>query len=328
MRNTPLLSLRLHLPLLLSTLALLGCPGPGPRPATATGPAPATGPATVTGQLTGPVDAGPLTNVHLAINWIDASTLMLLRIMSARPGAQPFDAGVVQPVPTFAYACGTPQETHILIESNSVILNRTVEQVALQASLPAPFSLALSGTPPASSLVDLSDTYGGTGGGSGQIAIGVLLAYEDLNGNGTLDVGVPGHGADHVVASSYTAQPLYITYLDGAMGPGSIPIPAGFSQVRLLGMAAATVEPLSTPIVLTVGERSGSWRPEVFGCTGLEERDTNLLLSRPPQGATVVCAGDRSLFWMQDTFADCVSTVNQGTICLPPGDAPADWPCP
>jgi hypothetical protein len=97
------------------------------------------------------------------------------------------------------------------------------QQVTFQGNFPVDFSLQLDGPPPDDAMVDLA-----ANGGVGKAAYGALLAFEDRNGNGTLDlVPLSGGPIDKIVGSSIgdpsLVQPAItysIQYLDGTPGLG------------------------------------------------------------------------------------------------------------
>jgi len=97
------------------------------------------------------------------------------------------------------------------------------ERVTFEGDFPIQFSFEVEGRPPAKALYDLS-----TGGGRGHIAYGVLIAYEDGNGNRSFDP-IPAGGTpiDHIVGLSVPDPSLpppprnhFVVYLDGKPAPG------------------------------------------------------------------------------------------------------------
>jgi hypothetical protein len=97
------------------------------------------------------------------------------------------------------------------------------QKVTFQGTFPVDFTVQLDGPPPDDALIDLAQN-----GGRGKAAYGVLIAFEDRNGNGQLDLIPPGGApVDRIVGASsgdpsavIPAVTYSIQYLDGTAGPG------------------------------------------------------------------------------------------------------------
>jgi hypothetical protein len=151
------------------------------------------------------------------------------------------------------------------------------EDLPVQPVFPASFAVSLDAGPPASALMASSAIAGSSG--DYQVAIGSVVAYDDLNGNGKLDL-VPADASSYVDKIVATDETLDVIYLAGGLptnanaadaggtpvlgynlfrdcpdtssgssGPGSI-CPSGSGS----GGAAAACgwEPVTTAITLTV----------------------------------------------------------------------------
>ncbi len=112
------------------------------------------------------------------------------------------------------------------------------EDLPYQGTFPLNYSFDIYGLPPAEALSSLAPQ-----GGTGVAAIGLLIAYEDLNGNGQLDtIPAGGTAVDRVLGSSAgdllsNPQPgerfYEIVYLDGTVPAGSPALNQGFNLLRL-----------------------------------------------------------------------------------------------
>jgi hypothetical protein len=155
------------------------------------------------------------------------------------------------------------------------------QDVAYQGSFPANYTFNLTQPPPAGSLAPVGN------GGAGNFAYGRLLAYQDGNGNGTLDT-IPFGGpvVDKVLGASAPLFTWYDTVYEVYYADGDIPAdwPAGaqrgFNLVKsgsANGKSFQEVVPFSTqvPIVLS-GENelaaliclSGNYDPDSGTYTG------------------------------------------------------------
>lgn len=98
------------------------------------------------------------------------------------------------------------------------------QAVSYRPVFPFRFELPIRTVPPAEAQQDL-----GPLGGAGRIATGVLVAYEDLDGDGRFTQGTPATPGDRVVASSWhdrdPAAPSImqtIVFLDGTLPPAAV----------------------------------------------------------------------------------------------------------
>ncbi len=119
------------------------------------------------------------------------------------------------------------------------------QSVAYQARFPIEFSAPLT-TVPSAAQIDL-----GALGGSGRLAFGVVLAFQDQNQAGQFDL---GPRADPLIATSLSAhRSQVIVFLDGSLPASSaLPagIPPGFSVLSSEKGQSAQVLPPSTRISL------------------------------------------------------------------------------
>lgn len=123
------------------------------------------------------------------------------------------------------------------------------EDVAYSGGFPASYTFDVKGTPPTEALVQLGDGMRGRG------AVGVLLAYDDRNGNARLDT-IPATGSpvDRVVGASlaWTRPPAFmVVYLDSPQSP-TTGLKQGFNLVRLTDNLTSDVVPLTTPIPMSL----------------------------------------------------------------------------
>lgn len=157
----------------------------------------------------------------------------------------------------------------------------TQPDVTYQGDFPIAFTFSLYDPPPAAAFSNLA-----VNGGSGRIAYGVLLAYEDTNGNGVFNP-APAGGAlvDRVVGLSVhdpslppPARSHYLIYLDGTIGDedyfSAFALPQGYSLLEVRNNYG--VEPvslageISIPITATPAARLYGC-PDVFSATGYFE---------------------------------------------------------
>ncbi|WNG47616.1 hypothetical protein F0U60_28445 [Archangium minus] len=127
------------------------------------------------------------------------------------------------------------------------------EDVVYQGSFPANYSFHLYHPPPESALKPLGDGLQGKG------AFGILLAYQDGNGNAKLDT-IPTNGApvDRIIGSSLLAEPtsaaftvIYVT----TEQPAETGLKPGFNLIQAVNSENSAVVPLDThmPLTLTQG---------------------------------------------------------------------------
>lgn len=97
------------------------------------------------------------------------------------------------------------------------------QDVQYQGTFPLNYTFSFFGVPPADALNDYT-----ANGVTTRAAFGVLMAYEDVNGNGQLDgIASGGSAVDRVLGSSLgdvyngnpVADPVYVAYVDGTPPP-------------------------------------------------------------------------------------------------------------
>jgi len=123
------------------------------------------------------------------------------------------------------------------------------EEVEAQGTFPVDFRFPIYGPPPARALAPLAEGLSGRG------AFGILLAYQDLNGNRRLDP-IPEFGAptDRVIASSLLGDPravFALVYVDSPQ-PAATGLSPGFNLVQGVNGDAAAVVPLDTRVRLSL----------------------------------------------------------------------------
>ncbi|MBL8915230.1 MAG: hypothetical protein JNM17_31290 [Archangium sp.] len=125
------------------------------------------------------------------------------------------------------------------------------QEVQYQGTFPLSYTFSFFGVPPASALTDYT-----TNGVTTRASFGVLLAYEDLNGNGQLDT-IPsgGSGVDRVLGTSLgdrfngrdTPQQIYVAYVDGTPPAEWTGYSAGY-QLWQDGSIVAANTPVNIPL--------------------------------------------------------------------------------
>jgi hypothetical protein len=208
---------------------------------------------------------------------------------------------------------GTPKGPKSIIVSQATTLS---------GSFPVDFSFQLKGRPPADALVDLAET-----GGEGVIAYGFLIAYEDGNGNGELDLATATTPSpDRIVGISdgdpSLPPPLhhyFVVYADGRQGPDSymraFDLPVGYALLEGHSNYGVRMVPPETSVGIEVTNTDAL---QVFGCPDL---DFNLWFSKScgidPFGGKYVISG--ALYeWREATFEidDAHGVRSDATVLL------------
>ncbi|QSQ26781.1 hypothetical protein JY651_18465 [Pyxidicoccus parkwayensis] len=136
-------------------------------------------------------------------------------------------------------------DTGTLMQPTGIV----TEDLAFSGGFPASYTFDVRTPPPADALVELGEGMKGKG------AAGILLAYNDGNGNGTLDT-IPADGApvDHVLGASlaWTRPPAFmVIYLDSAQAPAT-GLKQGFNLMRINSNLSSELVPLDTSIPLSL----------------------------------------------------------------------------
>lgn len=253
----------------------------------------------------------------------------------------------------------TPDRTARTVSQVFTFGARWVSQsINLGSTFPLRFVLPIDAVPPIEAQLDLA-----TLGGEGRIATGVLVAYEDGDGDGRFSLGnASTPSPDRLRASSWTdldpsapGQFNIITFLDGTLPTESLPqvlgagflqrgamegvtvsIPQGFGVMSYtIGMSGgprvATSGPdADVPLRLTDLPRLGSSLFQMLACTDYSN-ETRYHQGPPVDlvGAEMSCINPNNLeFSYQAERTDaCRSTFHVGVIELPAGSAaPANYP--
>lgn len=219
----------------------------------------------------------------------------------------------------------------------------TAQELTVRAEFPAQFHLDLQDVPPLEAMRPLIlfslSTFTPVAGVT--FADGILVVYEDTNGNGRLDV-IPlndplAQPADRVLGVS---ENVIVDYLEGTptvpLPPGKSVGPPGFGLSRFsvlenLGVWVTKL-PISTEIEIDL---TADPRLNRYVCQqGLP--DGSICLSAncyPPPGAEVTCSADGlqyqwTLCSQPPPFCGNYPVCNSGGGSRPDGPAPSGWPCP
>lgn len=127
------------------------------------------------------------------------------------------------------------------------------EDVLYEGSFPANYSFHIYNPPPESALKPLGEGLRGKG------AFGILLAYQDGNGNAKLDtIATNGAPVDRIIGSSLLAEPtsaaftvIYVT----TEQPAETGLKPGFNLIQAVNSENSAAVPLDThmPLTLTQG---------------------------------------------------------------------------
>lgn len=144
----------------------------------------------------------------------------------------------------------------------------TTSEVSYEASFPANFRFHASQPPPAEALVPVGQ------GSTAKAALGILLAYQDMNGNGKLDT-IPASGSpiDRVLGSSFSwlsAKSYMVAYVDSEQQVQP-ELKKGFNLVEVSEAGSKPV-PMSTPLTLTL---SGGAYFDLFVCEAAWNGETS-----------------------------------------------------
>lgn len=131
-------------------------------------------------------------------------------------------------------------------------LEIVTEDVIYQGSFPANYRFHIYRPPPQEALAPLGDGLQGKG------AFGILLAYQDSNGNAKLDtIATHGSPADRVIGSSLLgdAKSTFALVYVNTEQPAHTGLKAGFNIVQAVNGESSEVVPLNTrlPLSLTQG---------------------------------------------------------------------------
>lgn len=136
-------------------------------------------------------------------------------------------------------------------QSNSAPRALVTQEVQYQGTFPLSYSFSFFGVPPASALSDYTSN-----GVTTRASWGVLMAYEDLNGNGQLDtIAAGGSPIDRVLGTSLgdrfngddTPQQIYVAYVDGTPPAEWTGYSAGY-QLWKDGSIVAANTPVPVPL--------------------------------------------------------------------------------
>jgi hypothetical protein len=184
------------------------------------------------------------------------------------------------------------------------------EDLPVQPVFPSSFVIQLTAPPPASAIQPLP------GSDSTSIALGAVVAYEDLNGNGQLDLVPDDAGAfiDKIVGAN---ESMYLVYIAGALSPALNAKQTGTPTLGYnLGRASSCqVMPPGPGATADGGQTCSQDKDEWLPIT----TPYDLPLSSDPQVNQIMCANGTSASG-GGSFPSVWDVGRQGT---PPGGYPA-----
>ena len=227
--------------------------------------------------------------------------------------------------------------------------HESADSVPVSGGFPASFEIALTAIPPASAMIDFSTVFadGPDVGPTGvHVALGFVVAYDDLNGNGRLDIVDPGASqyvdkvegvADRLIF--YVDQPIPASLATSpqftALGiDGSTP-QEGYNLVLPdsdycfadadagAGSAGACVrgymwEPMDTPVSLTLGESSSLIVPrnmQQLMCSTAPKGNNNTPGTLPPTISAADFSGALPSADDEDVICDDLDNFEYTSSC-------------
>jgi hypothetical protein len=207
--------------------------------------------------------------------------------------------------------------------------------ISFQGSFPINFEFHLYDAPPANALADLA-----AGGGSGRITYGMLIAYEDFNGNGQLDLIQPGGShVDNIVGVSVgdpslppPAASYYIIYLDGTLSASdyyaAFGLQQGYNLIKTHYAFGTEAVPLTSSITIDL---TGSSALNYYACPSAfisADSPSSIACGIDPYGGRYQAVGDVysealasiGYFWIYDANGE----VTNATISMDGTAAPYD----
>ncbi|HEX8699688.1 MAG TPA: hypothetical protein VF815_12670 [Myxococcaceae bacterium] len=136
-----------------------------------------------------------------------------------------------------------------IASEQSTLQEIITEDLVYQGSFPANYRFHLYRPPPDEALAELSEGLQGKG------AFGILLAYEDKNGNGKLDpIAMEGTPVDRVIGSSLlgSARSAFAVIYVNQEQPAATGLKPGFNIIQAVNSDTSAVVPHSTPLPLNL----------------------------------------------------------------------------
>jgi hypothetical protein len=219
------------------------------------------------------------------------------------------------------------------------------QELAYEPIFPIEFRFDITAPPPVEAQVHPDEP-----GWDGVAAVGSLVAYQDLNGNGRLD-GCPLEGPcpDLVLGASTSwgggaGEQVMIIYVDRPYSDESVSFEPGLNLVQFIeGEPNPVVLPrdASIHIELTDVREVQQMACEAVCANGTgaggpaacppDAPDCMVVVPPVPEGATLECDPDGRQYQWQRTECPSVCSCTSETFAqyLAPDDAvPAGWPCP
>lgn len=270
--------------------------------------------ATVQGQLKASSGTNVTAPIGMAIFW-EGATVPAVPITSGGDPSEPLSCAATR----------QPRDTSFVTNYSSFVS----QAVSYEPHFPIDFSIPVKGVPPKSAQFDLA----AMGGGTGVVAFGLVIAFEDANGNGAYDFGTPTRNAERILGTSATNDShTTVVFLDGHLNGRAAAIPGlpadfdtqGLTLVRLdQATNTFTSEPASTPITVAVAPNTAT---NELGCSSVGI-DT-FYEATPREGAIITCMNSTSYTWeLAERPTTCMQKVHTGIVCLGNSAPPANWPC-
>lgn len=160
----------------------------------------------------------------------------------------------------------------------------TSQAVTFQAEFPTRFKAQMPTLPPTAVQLDL-----GVLGGTGKMAVGALVAFNDGNANGVYDLGRPNDAPDKLFAASFQADLIQlVVFLDGTYPhPNMLGLPAGMVQgFNLIRGSFDNFQVLAPDESVLLDATRPHTNLEYLDCNEVEQHGT--VNGPPPAGSTIL----------------------------------------
>jgi hypothetical protein len=222
--------------------------------------------------------------------------------------------------------------------SSNAILN-VARELSVHAQFPIQFRLDVTDLPPKEALRPIYASLPGPPIPNVSAAEGTLVVYEDLNGNGVLDLIPPNSSTPSPDRVLGIPAGMDIEYIEGTIPPanGSDPVPSGFDILQYYA-GPNNIEyfkrlPISTEIDIDLTADPRLTR----AICDWQNPDACLPPGTPgapdlciPPGAKITCMADGSFTYeiCSPLGSLCDQPCSHAGYGPPPSPRPANWPCP